>query len=320
MNTKNLLEKIKSKYIIESIISYLKNENLFYNIIIYSKLNQKILGIDLFNYKERYLLSRIKFEKHLLNISKLWFEDKIKEYESIFDYEEIKQIISKYFKSYAYQNKNKFSNFLDIKIYSPVLDIISKEDLETFIFFFDTYDAFDAKALDKLNLNSYSLKIFTEIKNIFEPLIKEKNILNKIKKIFLKFEFKDVEYDTYYLDSQYITITNPDDIYRKFFSLNINENNITALSFKNTPYIFDIKIDLEIFSKINQFKNLEYLDLDNIIFESNLKLNLSNLCELSLNYIKNIEFEKNSLLNLKKLILFKSEIKKDDNLLIKCHN
>ena len=58
---KNLLEKISSKYIIEVINTYIKDENYIYKLIKYNKFIQKKLNIKLIDYKEKYYNKNIKW-------------------------------------------------------------------------------------------------------------------------------------------------------------------------------------------------------------------------------------------------------------------
>ena len=55
MENKHLFERIKSIYILHSILNYISDENIKYKLFKYSKSYQKKLNIDLINYKEKYL-------------------------------------------------------------------------------------------------------------------------------------------------------------------------------------------------------------------------------------------------------------------------
>ena len=62
---KSLLNKIKSKYIIYSITSFLKDENYLLKLINYSKYYQNKLDININNYKEIYYKNRINYDDFL---------------------------------------------------------------------------------------------------------------------------------------------------------------------------------------------------------------------------------------------------------------
>ena len=308
MDTKSLLEKIKSKFIIQLIFSYINDQNILYKLINYSKQYQEKFKINAFYYKEKCVLSKINFEEYLESKKQKEFEKTLSKYK--FDYEDIKKIIIKYFKNRS-MNKTFF-----IELTSPILEIISQEEYfkSNFLILFQKEDIADEN--NKINKNS--IKIIKHLKyyplyfnyvdpqNLISFIKHNKNIFNKIE----KFGYKD----------NYVFI-NKEEFFEKFFSLNINGNNLIYFKLDDDiRYETKIKItNLKYFSKINNFKSLEYLSLSNIIFSTIstiFKFNFPNLKELILKNIENIEFEENSLINLTTLKLYGTIINNKNNSLI----
>ena len=136
MEKESILEKIKSKYNLENIFDYIKDENFKFKLFVYSKRFQKKFDLKLLDYKNIYLKNRINLfeflsgynkkegypknydKKELTNkfnstLNKL----KLKE-ENITDY------IINFFKNY----EKKENDEIYIDIYSPFFDLLSKEE------------------------------------------------------------------------------------------------------------------------------------------------------------------------------------------------
>ena len=61
----SLFTKIKSKYIINNICSYIKDENILRKLFFYSKSLQEKININLFDYQKNYANKRMKWEDYL---------------------------------------------------------------------------------------------------------------------------------------------------------------------------------------------------------------------------------------------------------------
>ena len=65
MEDKSLLEKIKSKYIIQNIVSFINDDKILLNLFLYSKSSQEKYYINILKYKEAFYHNRIKFDDYL---------------------------------------------------------------------------------------------------------------------------------------------------------------------------------------------------------------------------------------------------------------
>ena len=66
MEKESILEKIKSKYILENIFDYVKDENFKFKLFVYSKKLQKKFDLKLLDYKNIYLKNRINLFEFLI--------------------------------------------------------------------------------------------------------------------------------------------------------------------------------------------------------------------------------------------------------------
>ena len=62
MEKESLLGKIKSSFIIKNISLYIREQNIFFKLLIYSKSLQKRINIELIDYQKVYSKKRIKWE------------------------------------------------------------------------------------------------------------------------------------------------------------------------------------------------------------------------------------------------------------------
>ena len=161
------MKKISSKYIIQIILSYIKDKNWIYNLFIYSKYYQKELNFQKIDYKELYYEKRIHYEDYL---SIFFYDDKselenqfkrnISQYEV--DEEEIKKISINYFKKYLKNNNREsfiFEFDKEIDIFSPFFDILSEID-----FFGEIFSILiNTKYISKFNLKNFYISKFNKL-------------------------------------------------------------------------------------------------------------------------------------------------------------
>ena len=308
----NKLDKIKSKYNLNNIFSYIKNDSFQLKFFLYSKKYQNILNLTINNYKEKY------FEQNNFNIlnindffscykdytyyfiekggypgyyNKDYFTEKFEKYKNIINNNSIKEYILFYL-----ENINKNSNLKNIylDIYSPFFDILSKLNNFSDIFIIiisikfikkyklekDYIQAFNI--LNKLNIKYSILFRFIDANDINYLITTFKINLKNIKKLIL--------FDESYNDS----------FYEKFFLFKEFQNNLIELNITLNSTKYN-QVDNELFQNINTFKSLEYLELNNIFFKSIFNLNLPGLKALIIKYCNNISLSEKMCLNLKTL-------------------
>jgi len=306
MENQSLLMKIKSKYIIEVISSYINGEDFILKLIKNSKSLQKKLDIGLIDYKYKYLEKRENIEDCLYDFNSLkdllsnsFYKDK---YEQKSILEVILFHLTKKSKQKANSEVFDDKNFIDLefnnrlfnlivecKIFDNILNInINLEDLKSEIIS-------NFEKMNKLNTKYPSLFFeFKDMNNI--NYIKDFKIeFNQIKRLSFYERYNDNEYDN--IDIYFKTITSFDNIMNNlvYFSLIFYEKR---------------KINRDIFQKINEFKSLNHLGLGEIELSDSLLLKLSDLKTLALISCKNINLiddtnnDNNILTKLKKLSIF----------------
>ena len=65
MENKSYIEKIKSDYIFQNILSYIEDKNILPKLFLFSKALKKKYNIDLLKYHEEYFNKRIKWTDYL---------------------------------------------------------------------------------------------------------------------------------------------------------------------------------------------------------------------------------------------------------------
>ena len=269
---KKFLEKIKSKYVLQLVFTFIWDENYIYKIFKYSKFYQDKLNLD-FKYIPQNI---IIFDKYLLDAN----ENSLKNDFKIFG----KFDIINYFRNHP---KKKFKGFnlyefsIDIDILSPLFDILIKEDFfENMFNIVIDLDKLDEnnkmceklEELNKINLSSFSFKFYGK-----------KGDINKFKKYFINIhKIKKIEIN---FDGEI-----------KYAILDIITNNLIYLKFESNrlwvPFDFSFSFFLD---NINKFKSLNYLEL----------------CNFDLYYNKkNFKILDNFFKNLKSLILINSNFDK----------
>ena len=285
---KSLLNEISSKYLIEIIISYVKDENFIYKFLKYNKSLQKKFNILLTDYKERYYNKNIKWEE--------WINIKKEEYQKIKTYYKEKDF--NYFIIKYFQNLKKvevYKSNIFILLTSPFLYTLS--NLENFgeIFIFninlnDKRKYYVINEINKLNINSLSMKFcYNDIDELCN--MKELDInFSKIKK--LKFNTLEKYSLPYGSPEKYSPF------FKYIFSLKEIINNLVYLKFEFTKGI----IEGNYIEKINELKSLKYLKLTRLKTDNAFELKLNNLERLSLSFCS-IFFKNKIFLNLKQLKL-----------------
>lgn len=305
MPKKSLLSKIKSKYIIQMICLYLKdyNDNFIYKLVLYSKYFQSKLDIKLIDYQKKYF-DKIKFlEKYLYTSSassKSGWNLK-EDYQKQFDKEllkyniknsNIEEIVINHFR-----NKQKIMDFSEsIDFYSPFFDILSRTEM--FKQFFNILIYFDV--IRELNLKKeykekfYNLHKLNIIYSSLEIRFNDYNDIHVLKNFNIKFsQIKKLIISIDSLEQNNI-------LYKVLTFENIKDNLIfLSLHLCNTSK----RLDPDLLSKLNDFKSLQFLKLEEFEFYEPFILKIKNLKKLTLCFCRNIGFLSNIFANLKSLCL-----------------
>ena len=322
MEKESILEKIKSKYILENIFDYVKDENFKFKLFVYSKKLQKKFDLKLLDYKNIYLKNRINLfeflsdynkkegypknydKKELTNkfnstLNKL----KLKE-ENITDY------IINFFKNY----EKKENDEIYIDIYSPFFDLLSKEEYFWKKFIIPIISEF----IDKNKLKNDYISFFNKINKLninFSLLFLyiNKNNINYLKELGINFNKIKKFIASPTNSSEFILVDNKknfNDFLKILFSFdNINNLNYLKIHISGNQH----KIKLNIIESLNNFKCLEYLYLAGIDLESTFIINLPNLKKLFISGCDKITFFDNP--NLEQLFINESGIDNPKSLL-----
>ena len=321
MENQSLLMKINSKYVIEVISSYINGDDFILKLIKHSKSLQKKLDIGLIDYRYKYLEKRENIEDCLYDFDLI--EDLLSNsfYKDKYDQKSIIEVILFHLKKKSKQKANsevfddknfidlEFSNRLfnlivELKIFDNILNInVNLEDLQSEI-------TSNFEKMNKLNTKYPSLFFeFKDMNNI--NYIKDFKIeFNQIKRLSFYERYNDNEYDN--IDIYFKTITSFDNIMNNlvYFSLIFYQKR---------------KISKDIFQKINEFKSLNHLGLEEIEVSESFLLKLSNLKALALlsckniNLIDNTNNDNNILTKLKKLSISHCIMSKPEpNCRLKC--
>jgi hypothetical protein len=284
MEKKHLIERIKSIYILQSILSYIADENIKYKLFKYSKSYQKKLNIGLVNYKEKYL------EKIGFNIDDYLYQEIYEKNNLINKYNDFllkNELNKEEFEKIVYdvQKKENLSKIEEnyeelINIDSPLFEIISRTKN-----FENNYSIY----ISQEDIDKYKLK--KQYKNFFDKLnitnINYSSIyyyfIDKEKKNYLKelnIDFKKIRRITIIYDDSEYTYSDDDDgekvpkdvdknYFRSFFSINDFQNNLIYLKID-----YYCCMESELFENINNYKSLQYLFLISLKFNNNFTINL----------------------------------------------
>ena len=300
MEAKKLLNKISSKYILKKLFDFIKDDNIQFNICRYSKYFQKKLDFELHDYQEKYFKligineSTINLYDFLSNPKYVGVDLNKKLNEFLIQKNINKEIIERYFLYYFNQytknnrqnidNKEMYKSDLKIDIYSPFFEFLSQKENLFQIF----------SIIIRLNLIKENCPLKIEYINTFDKL---NQIYSNYSSFTIYFEDNN---DIKLLDEiklKYEQI-------RKLFVERISDKNNYRLLNKNSL-------------KINSFKSLEQLCLNGIYFKNIFTIKLYNLKLLEITNCKNITFDSNTCLKLKKLIINNNILPKKYSLSLK---
>ena len=280
---KNKLDNIKSKYHFDNIFSFIKDDNFKLKFFVYSKKYQKILNLTINNYKEKYF-EQIGINSMNINdffschedfeyfsfknggypgyYKKDYFEKKFEKYKNKFNNNDIKNYLIYYFEK---NNKNsKFTNiYLDI--YSPFFDILSKTN-----FFSDIFTIIiSINFIKEYRLEKDYIKTFKKLNKLnskYSILFRFININDIDYFQTFNFNLKNIEKLILFEDFG-SNIDNYNYFFEKFFSFEEIKKNLIQLKIYLGTNKYK-KIEAKLLKDINNFKSLEYLELDSICFKS----------------------------------------------------
>ena len=330
-----MLEKISSKYLLNHIFFYIKDEYFKYKVFAYSKLFQNKLGIN----SNTYIIKFI--EKNKIDLNKLLYcerQSHIRIYNNIdsklskrlndlkgkykLKYEHFKEYLIQNFDKIQKENKineNESEYFLDI--YSRFFNWLSQTKTKLLKYFTiiinsrvikkynlnDGYNPFKIKLKDFfISKKEYSSLLFI-YKNTEDIIyLKELNInFNQIKKLYI-------------IHSNYDIARKNNNFLKELFSFNIFNSlqylYIDALSFHRINLFSPLIADKEVIGNLNNFKSLIKLGLEGFfLFGEELELNLENLQYLTLKHCHNILISNRTCQCLKKLKIIECGFPKNDN-------
>lgn len=249
--TKDILNKIKSNYILTNIFGYINNETKL-KLFVHSKLYQKKFNLQLNDYLQNYVLTYgIDFEKYIGNYKKIWDNYYyLKEDELLKDFKTFEKYIIDYFKIYKNKFLKKYSeDNIVISLISPYFPIFSKIGIFNQIF------TIEIPRINKDN-NESIINVFKNINKtenkISSILIRSVNSedIDKIKKLNINFNYIK-RLSIYEREYSYCV----DDIFDNFFKY--FKNNLTYLSI-----VLYEKLNPKYIKQINNLKCLETLKIE----------------------------------------------------------
>lgn len=317
-----LLGKLKSTFILQKILGFIKDKKVILKLFVHSKSLQNKLGIKLMDY-QKVFFKNFYFENYLcfniscgnnddINFDKDKLKNTLKDdlLKIKFDYKNIinnKEYLIYYFQKY-YKELNEEGidkmkeNKILIDIYSPFFETLSETE------FFSKL--FNINILPKIIIKKYNLT--NDYINYFEKLIKIKSKFSSIS-IYNggKDDFNDLnEYriNSNNLNNLIIFILNLNNNFSFYFNCkdeilkNMRSLRVDAKFIKHKEILTDS------FENINNLKSLEELQLNDLIFKNTLTIKLYDLKKLYICNCKNISFDENKPYNIEILELNNSEI------------
>ena len=314
MENKSYMEKIKSDYIFQNILSYIEDKNILPKLFLFSKALKKKYNIDLLKYHEEYFNKRIKWTDYLCftqNTDKSEFKknndlknklDKIlSDYNCSIEDNNIKSIINNYF-----SNNFKDDNFYHIDIYSPFFDFLSKSEVFDEMFIIEI--PFDL--ISQCHLNKDYISKFSKLNFKYSSISFSIANLNQIKYINeFKIDFNSLKK----LQIRQLTNYSENEKNNKDYNNKLSSNILPLINSANNLVYFSLSLNFsninsKSFEFINNFNLLEYLELRDLIFDTRFYLDLPNLKRLELFFCRNINLSKEINTKLKYLILYDTSI------------
>jgi hypothetical protein len=297
--------KISSKYLINIIFNYLKDDIYKYKLFMHSKKFRKILGLSPIDYQEKSIsrtgIKPCNYISGFLDRNygphtyfNLILKDNGNDYYKDFKRETLKndfllhleKLKIKYIKNYLvyyfkkYKENKKDDSNLYIDIFCPFFDLLSNQEYFSELFTIPIVMPFIERnlmekeyisAFDKLNKSQKDLSIlfsYSEEKDI--DFFKKCVNLNKIRKLII-YEDKSKEEKYFYLiqrhPSQIGKIKPPKKKkMADLFSLITSANLLNNLLYLKLNLTSFNKKEINIIENLNLFKSLNYLELENFLF------------------------------------------------------
>ena len=314
-----MLKEIRSKFILNIIIDYIKNDKKL-QLFSFSKYYQEILGIKLLDYQQQYFtkkgvelddlkvfFSPIQIRNN--NFNRNMLKDNLKSYlnKKNIKYDLLKSYLIEYNKYHTkdLNEDNAPKKQLDIDIYSPFFDdLLKNRSLELFIILIDIeliekfqlYNDYK-NAFDKLNKFKSNFSIKINFKN--------ENIISFIKDFKINFELL---IGLYMINIGNEKNINYDNLFKNLFAFNNFGKNLNNLNLK-VHDVWSKITDSKNFEKINNFQKLKTLELNGFNFQNSFILNLNDIIFLNLRNCSNIILAKNN--KLKTLLISNCNILKN---------
>ena len=321
MEVESILAKIQSQHILKNVISYLKEENYIYKLVIYSKSLQEKLNVERDTYQLLFIkqlnlhLKRYLVKNEYGDNCEKKLNDDLKKFglnKNVF-----KKYVINYYNDILEKNKKeKKLKFEKIDIYSPFFNILLTKDFnfsEIFTIIIDIKSKNDyssySKASNELEGRKFSIlfyyknrynvekKFFDYFKNHFKNLILFGLVIDKYSK-----------YDVNLIEQNRL-------LFKEIFSYNDLLDNLLNLSLIG-PYLERIKIEQTIFENINNFKSLITLTIIHFSLDRKIIIKISTLKNIYLEDCKKITLSDEACLNIKTLEIYDCEFPPSDSLLV----
>ena len=309
---KSILENIKSKYCLNYIFDYIKDDSFKFRIFVHSKLFQTKLDLNItqyhIKYLERFKLDPIRFLSFQNMNSDICLGTKVLK-DGLIKYLSDKKINNDIFQEYSlkyFELYFKYKNeIFYIDIFSPLLDKLS-ESREVFEKIFIILNLQNIRKYNlELNYNSFFQKLGKLKKNYYS--------------LSISFSFID---DISYFNKLYIDFNTLKRLELNF-GFDVNQNNALGkilFSNKNLEYNLEYfhlicsgeTIDPKLFENIKNFYSLKELNIERIKFKEILKLELPNLINLNISFSNNIVLSEKTSLKIQKLFLHKFTLDQKD--------
>ena len=302
---KSVLEKIKSKYNLENIFDFIRDDAFKYKMFIYSKYFQEKLGLNSTKYRIKYL-ERFKIDPKIFltfysynsdislgqNVIKKGLSEYIIKNKNNIDNKIFHDFVKEYFLNYFRINKD---DYLYIDIFSPIFDVLSKTKIfeKLFIniklyeikkyslehFYISVFENFR-----KMKIDNYSLSITLNLDKEFNYLDDLGIDFSNLKRLELSFCYD-------------VNITEPNSLEKILFSNDRLASNLLYLHLNCSGEIIDNKL----FQNINNFKLLTELNIERCKFNEIMVLDLPDLIKLNISFCNNIALSTNICLKITKL-------------------